>query len=35
MKKPIFTFTDAHVTELGATLAQGDDIHSATSRGNI
>ena len=27
--KPIFVFTDAHITGLGAMLSQGDDINSA------
>ena len=26
MSKPIFIFTDAHITGLGAILAQGDSV---------
>ena len=29
MSKPTFVFTDAHITGLGAMLAQGEDIHTA------
>ena len=29
MSKPIYVFTDAHITGLGAMLGQGDDVKSA------
>ena len=29
IRKKIFVITDAHITDLGAILAQGDDLDSA------
>ena len=29
MTNPIYVFTGAHITGLGATIAQGDDFKSA------